>query len=121
MTKNLKNESLEQEVRKIMAHTNNGHYQWTSRQDFSYFDENTLVVVFTQDFFDGIYERKYSLLMLITPAGKKTIFNEIFCNEKNGFEDFDLFINKIININKESDQLLVTVKMVSGKEKIIAV
>lgn len=117
----IKNEVLEQEVKKIMAYTNKGHYRWTFRQDSCYYDENTLLVVFTQDFCDGLHEKKYSLMLLITPAGKKTVYNELFYKEDHNFEDFDLFINRILNINKEGDQLLITVKMVSGKEKIIAV
>ncbi len=116
----IKNEVLEQEVKKIMAYTNKGHDRWTFRQDYCYYDENTLVVVFTQVFCNGMYEKKYSLMVLMTPAGKETVYNELFYIEDH-IEDFDLFINRILNINIKDNQLLITVKMVSGKEKIITV
>lgn len=117
MKEKLRNDFLEEEVKKIMSKTNNGHYQWTSRHDSCYYDKNTLVVVFTQEFNDGIHEKKYSLLVLITPAGRKTIYNENFCYEQQGYEDYNLFINKILNITKEGNQYKITVKMLSGKEK----
>ncbi len=119
MTENFKNVVLENEVGRLMSKTNKGHCSWTSRQDQCYFDENTLIVVFTQDFNDGTREKKYSHLLIITPAGIKTAYNEIFYLSSHNYENFDLFICRILNVRKEGREFKIDVKMTSGKEETI--
>ncbi len=117
----VKNQMLESKVKEIMDKTNSGHYNWTSRKDSYYFDENTLFVVFSQEFYDGVKEKKYSLLLMITPAGTKTLYNEIYFFSDQNYENFDQCITRILGAEKENEKIKVSVKTVSGKEKTFIV
>lgn len=113
----MRNEILESEVRRIMEKTNQNHYQWTSKQDAYYFDQNTLFVILNQFFDDGVNEKRYSLLLMLTPAGMKTVSTALYYKEADNFECFDSFFTRILNVEKHENVFKIRVKMASGLKK----
>ena len=110
---------LENEASKILQNTNKGHFNWTSKEDQIYLNKFHLFVLFSQDYDDGISQRRYSIIYSITPAGKHEIYNEMFYNNSLNLCQPDCYLVKLISVSKNEQKIELIAKTQDGKNKTI--